>query len=155
MVSGRQTGGLTGKTDHLICRRGSTRRVSSPLAYGLCLIFLCLNVGHELQGIHQAVVSMHGRCADRCNVDRCAISILGVSAGANNSDNISSSGCASSIVHVVQCRCASRCNLGALTFLNVQSYKRVRNRDFQDWGIGLDWKNRSRCRSGSLRRTYM
>jgi len=32
MVSGQQTGGLAGKTDHLICQRRSIRRVS-PLAY--------------------------------------------------------------------------------------------------------------------------
>jgi len=41
------------------------------------------------------------------------------------------------VVVSVPGRCASRCNLGALTFLNVQSYKRVGNRDLKD-GIG-DW----------------
>jgi len=77
MVSGRLTGGLASKTNHLICRRGSTH---------LRLIILCLNVGHEL---HRAVVS---------------------------------------VSRPVQ----YRCNLGALTFLNVQSYKMVGDCDLRN-----------------------
>jgi len=80
-------------------------RVYSPgVATGLRLIFLCLNVGHELQGTtHRAVVSVSWpvRRPVQC---RCAISIPGVSAGENNSDNISSSGCAGSSVGAISVR---------------------------------------------------
>jgi len=122
-VNGQRSAELASKTDHLICRRESTRRVSQ--LHGL-FIFICLNVGHELQGIHRAVVSV-SRPVRRPVQCRCAISIPGVSAGVPVPVRIIPRMLVLQAVRVVvsvQGRGApvGATSIGALTFLKLQCY---------------------------------